>query len=118
MVSALFFLIQSLASAAPRHTKPHWFLLNHEHQSFAMTDPIPPPASTIVLLNIHSHVPVTLNATNDNFWKWGSFFELTFKKFGLVNHVDGTVNAAAMIDDPEWLQIDSCIVSLALLHRI
>ncbi|XP_062213823.1 uncharacterized protein LOC133914845 [Phragmites australis] len=74
-------------------------------------DPAPPPASTIALFNIHSHVPVTLSADEGNFRQWRSFYELTFKKFGLVNHVDGTVDAAAMFEDPDWQQIDSCIVS-------
>ncbi|XP_066320597.1 uncharacterized protein [Miscanthus floridulus] len=55
----------------------------------------PPKASTLTLLNIHNH---------------RSFFTLTFQKFGLISHVDGTVDAAAMIDDSEWLQVDSCIV--------
>jgi hypothetical protein len=64
-----------------------------------------------VLLNIRSHVPVTLSAEDGNFWQWRSFFELTIKKFGLLNHIDGTIDAAAMLDDAEWLQIDSCIVS-------
>jgi hypothetical protein len=46
-----------------------------------------------------------------NFRQWRNFFELTFEKFGLLSHVDGTVAVAAMVDDTEWLQIDSCIVS-------
>jgi hypothetical protein len=46
-----------------------------------------------------------------NFRQWRNFFELTFEKFGLLSHIDGTVDAAAMVDDTEWLQIDSCIVS-------
>jgi hypothetical protein len=74
-------------------------------------EPVPPAASTLVLLNIKSHVPVVLNMDEGNFRQWRSFFELTFKKFGIVNHIDGTVDTAAMIDDPEWLQVDSCIVS-------
>jgi hypothetical protein len=45
-----------------------------------------------------------------NFRQWRSFFTLTFQKFGLVSLVDGNVAAATMIDDPEWLQVDSCIV--------
>jgi hypothetical protein len=75
------------------------------------TDPAPPTASALVLLNIHSHVPVKLSANEGNFHQWRSFFELTFKKFGLVNHIDGTVDVTTMIDDPKWLQIDSCIIS-------
>ena len=74
-------------------------------------DPAPPAASTLVLLNIRNHVPVVLSSDDGNFRQWRNFFELTFQKFGLVNHIDDTVDAAAMIDDPEWLQVDSCIVS-------
>lgn len=70
----------------------------------------PPSAHTLVLLNIHNHVPVVLTMDDGNFRQWRSFFELTFNKFDLVNHVDGTIDAAAMIDDPEWLQVDACIV--------
>ena len=29
--------------------------------------------------------------------------ELTLQKFGLLSHIDGTVDAAAMIHDTEWL---------------
>ena len=62
----------------------------------------PPPASTLVLINIHRHVPITLATDNDNFRQWRSF-ELTFKKFSLMNHINGMVDAATMFDDPEWL---------------
>jgi len=51
-----------------------------------------------------------MSMDDGNFRQWRSFFDLTFQKFILVNHIDGTINAAAMIDDPEWLQVDSCIV--------
>jgi hypothetical protein len=64
-----------------------------------------------VPINIHIHVPVTLTADDSDSWQWCSFFELKFKKFGLINHVDGTVDTAAMIDNPEWIQINSYIVS-------
>ena len=69
------------------------------------------PATTLVLINIHSHVPVKLATDEGNFRQWRSFFELTIKKFGLLSHIDGTVDAAAMTADLEWLQIDACIVS-------
>jgi histone deacetylase 1/2 len=38
-------------------------------------------------------------------------FDLTFKKFGLLNHIDGTIDAILMQDEPEWLQIDACVAS-------
>lgn len=46
-----------------------------------------------------------------HFHQWRTFFELAFEKFGLTNHVDGTIDAVLMRDDVEWAQIDSCIVS-------
>jgi hypothetical protein len=52
-----------------------------------------------------------LSADDGNFRQWRSCVELTLKKFRLVNHIDGTVDAAAMIHDAEWLQVDACIVS-------
>jgi hypothetical protein len=85
---------------------------SHESNPFAgPTDPAPPTAATLVLLNIRNHVPVVLSADDGNFRQWRSCVELTLKKFGLVNHIDGTVDAAAMIHDAEWLQVDACIVS-------
>ena len=62
----------------------------------------PPLASTLVLINIHRHVPITLATDDGNFCQWCSF-ELTFKKFSLMNHINGMVDAATMFDDPEWL---------------
>jgi hypothetical protein len=64
-----------------------------------------------MMLNIHSHVTVVLSTDEGNFRQWRSFFEVTLKKFGLLDHIDGSVDAAAMIDDAEWLQVDACIVS-------
>ena len=71
----------------------------------------PPPAATIALLNIHGHVPVTLDMNAANFRQWRMFFELTFKKFALTSHIDGSLDAILMRHDPEWLQIDACIMS-------
>lgn len=94
---------------------------SHSSNPFAGSDePVPPSASTLVLLNIHNHVPVTLSTADDNFRQWRSFIELTIKKFGLLNHIDATVDAAAMFDDPEWLQPpDRCLHRVvALLHGV
>lgn len=63
------------------------------------------------MLNIRSHVSIVLSTDAGNFRQWRSYFELTFHKFGLLDHIDGTVDAAAKFDDPEWLQVDACIVS-------
>jgi hypothetical protein len=44
-------------------------------------------ASTIQLLNICSHVLEILDLHDSNYSSRSSFFELTFQKFGIVNHI-------------------------------
>ncbi|XP_039787634.1 uncharacterized protein LOC120654143 [Panicum virgatum] len=84
----------------------------HSGNPFAPLSPgAPPPAATIALLNIHGHVPVTLDMNAANFRQWRTFFDLTFKKFALMSHIDGTLDAILVRHDPQWLQIDACIVS-------
>ncbi|WVZ50486.1 hypothetical protein U9M48_001732 [Paspalum notatum var. saurae] len=71
----------------------------------------PPSAAAIAMLNIKGHVPEVLDMDASNFRQWRTFFDLTFEKFGLTNHVDGSLDAVLMRDDAEWIQIDACIVS-------
>lgn len=79
---------------------------------FAAPAPEPPSAaSAIVKINIHAHVPVVLDMDESNFRQWRTFFDLTFKKFGLTDHIDDTLDAILMQDEVEWMQIDSCIAS-------
>lgn len=73
--------------------------------------PQAPPPATISMINIHAHIPIKLDMAASNFSAWRTFFELTFHKFGLTNHVDGSVDPAMMHHDLDWLQIDSSIVS-------
>jgi hypothetical protein len=73
--------------------------------------PAPVAASMVQLVNIRSHVPEILDLQDSNYSTWSTFFELTFQKFGIMDHVDGTVDAHMRIYDVEWTQIDHCIVS-------
>ncbi|XP_025828611.1 uncharacterized protein LOC112903573 [Panicum hallii] len=75
------------------------------------TESVAISAATLQLINIKSHVPVTLDLGDSNFGTWRTFFNIAFRKFGLVDHVDGTIDARAMLADAEWTQIDTCIVS-------
>ncbi|CAO2147581.1 unnamed protein product [Urochloa humidicola] len=68
-------------------------------------------ASVAQLINIKSHVPVTLDQADPSFTTWRTFFHIALRKFGLMDHIDGTVDSSLKFDDPEWLQIDSCVVS-------
>jgi hypothetical protein len=63
---------------------------------FATPIPDPPLASAIAKVTIKAHVPVVLDMNESNFQQWHTFFELKFKKFGLTNHIDGTLDAILM----------------------
>ena len=54
-------------------------------------------------INIKAHVPVTLDIGDSNFGTW--------RKFGLMEHIGGSMESRLMFDDAEWLQIDTCIMS-------
>jgi hypothetical protein len=83
--------------------------LNPFHAAAAPALPV--AASSIPLPNIRHHVPETLDLHDANYASWSSLFELTFRKLGLLDHVDGSVDAQARLLDAEWTQIDHCIVA-------
>jgi hypothetical protein len=62
-------------------------------------------------VNIHAHIPIILDFAENNFSMQSAFFDATFLKFGIVIHVDGSIDAQAMWHDNEWLQVDQVIVS-------
>ena len=78
---------------------------------FNVAAPVAITAATAQLINIRSHVPVTLGVGDSNFTIWRTFFNIVFRKFDIEDHIDGTVDSRAMLLDTEWTQIDTCIVS-------
>ena len=78
---------------------------------FSVAAPISITAATAQPINIKSRVPMTLGVGDSNFTIWRTFFNIVFRKFGIEDHVDGTVDSRAMPLDTEWTQIDTCIVS-------
>jgi hypothetical protein len=63
--------------------------------------PLPIAASSIPLLNIKHHESEILELHDSNYASWSSLFELTFRKLGLVDHVDGSVDAQTRLLDVE-----------------
>ncbi|XP_020151585.1 uncharacterized protein [Aegilops tauschii subsp. strangulata] len=61
-------------------------------------------------INVHARVPVVLDASNSTYFAWKTYFSLLFRENNLVDHVDGTVDSRAMVDDPEWAAIDATII--------
>jgi hypothetical protein len=55
-----------------------------------------PPTTVIISVmqhvNIYTHVSLTLNYGDTTFSAWSAFFDATFNKFGLIDHVNGTVD--------------------------
>ncbi|XP_062185931.1 uncharacterized protein LOC133889417 [Phragmites australis] len=69
----------------------------------------PPPASQIQLINIKTHVPITLDLTEANYCQWSQFFIVIFGKSGLIDHIHGSIPAQG--DSVYWVQNDFAIVS-------
>ncbi|XP_062230278.1 uncharacterized protein LOC133927982 [Phragmites australis] len=66
-------------------------------------------SSTIQLVNIRQHVPLTLDLQHSNYMQWSTFFLIVFRKFGLTNHV--SVDSKGHHDVEERVQIDTTIIS-------
>ncbi|KAL6619298.1 hypothetical protein ACP70R_034437 [Stipagrostis hirtigluma subsp. patula] len=81
--------------------------------SATSSPPHPPlpstPASVIRMVNIRSHIPITLNLQQSNYSQWSSFFDSVFGKFGLQQHVTGPHDRTNI--DAEWYMIDQSIVN-------
>ncbi|XP_062195285.1 uncharacterized protein LOC133898604 [Phragmites australis] len=78
---------------------------------FGDPEPEPISAATAQLINIKTHVPVVLDPESPNYTAWSTFFDIAFRKFGILDHVDGTVDIRLKHGDVEWLQVDASIVS-------
>nr|XP_020165113.1 uncharacterized protein LOC109750564 [Aegilops tauschii subsp. strangulata] len=44
------------------------------------------------------------------YFAWKTYFSLLFRENNLVDHVDGTVDSRAMVDDSEWTAIDATLI--------
>jgi hypothetical protein len=75
------------------------------------SNPTPIAAASIQHVNIRAHVPIVFNFTENNFSMWGAFFDTTLRKFGIIDHVDSSIDAHAMWHDTEWPQVDQRVVS-------
>jgi hypothetical protein len=67
------------------------------------------PYATIYIKN---HISLTLELKHPNFNQWSPFFTSLYVKFGLLLHIDGTVEARPT--NPAWAIADSCVRSWLL----
>ncbi|XP_066361064.1 uncharacterized protein [Miscanthus floridulus] len=73
---------------------------------------VPASASSIQVISIRQHVPVTLDMEDANYGQWKCFFDSALGKFGLLGHVRSTTPSADR--DGEWRTVDSCVVNWIL----
>jgi hypothetical protein len=78
---------------------------------FADASPNPIVVAAVQHVNIYAHVPVILDFTENNYNMWCAFFDITFSKFGISDHVDGSIDPQTKFHDVKWLQVDQDIVS-------
>lgn len=60
----------------------------------ASCNPIAP--ATIHNVNIRAHVPLLLDYGDPTFKIWTAFYDAVFRKFGIIDHIDGSIDAQAM----------------------
>ncbi|CAN6347603.1 unnamed protein product [Urochloa humidicola] len=68
---------------------------------FFQAPPVPIATASVNLINIQSHVPVVLDFDEGNYAQWSTFLDNTLLKFGLIDHIDGTVDAHLRRHDAE-----------------
>nr|XP_040252145.1 uncharacterized protein LOC120969124 [Aegilops tauschii subsp. strangulata] len=97
----------------------------HSSISDASNPFVGPDPTDIRDINIHDRGPVILDATNSTYYTWKTYFSLLFGENNLVDHVDGTVDSRAMVDDSEWTAIDATLtqwffttISKDLFHKV
>jgi hypothetical protein len=60
-------------------------------------------------MNIHAHIPVSLELTNPNHSDWRMFFDSTLDQFGLDGHI--FASTPLIERDSDWKKVDQCIVN-------
>ncbi|XP_024318094.1 uncharacterized protein LOC104582265 [Brachypodium distachyon] len=70
---------------------------------------VPVIVGSVQHTNIQLHVREVLDLHVSNYSSWRIMFMNAFRKFGVCDHIDGSVNAHDA--DDEWVQIDQYIVS-------
>jgi hypothetical protein len=51
--------------------------------------------STLQHVNIRTHVTISLDYRDTTFSSWRTVFDTTFRKFGILDHIDSTIDAQA-----------------------
>ncbi|XP_020160852.1 uncharacterized protein [Aegilops tauschii subsp. strangulata] len=69
-----------------------------------------PDVTLVHDFNIHERVPVVLDQSTASYSTWRQYFSLVFREYLLHGHVDGTVDSSLMVNDEEWMILDTTII--------
>ncbi|XP_073362808.1 uncharacterized protein [Aegilops tauschii subsp. strangulata] len=69
-----------------------------------------PDATAVRDLDIHTRVPIKLDQSTSSYYAWKIYFNLVFREYHLLEHVDGTVDGDLMVDDPDWAAIEASLI--------
>nr|XP_040249809.1 uncharacterized protein LOC109771368 [Aegilops tauschii subsp. strangulata] len=48
--------------------------------------------------------------STSSYYAWKTYFNLVFREYHLLEHVDGTVDGDLMVDDPDWAAIEASLI--------
>nr|XP_020158268.1 uncharacterized protein LOC109743582 [Aegilops tauschii subsp. strangulata] len=69
-----------------------------------------PNATAVRDLDIHTRVPIKLDQSNSLYYAWKTYFNLVFRDYHLVEHVDGSVDGDLMAGYPDWAAIEASLI--------
>nr|XP_040245841.1 uncharacterized protein LOC109749114 [Aegilops tauschii subsp. strangulata] len=69
-----------------------------------------PDATAVRDLDIHTRVPIKLNQSNSSYYAWKTYFNLLFREYHLLEHVDGSVDGDLMAGDSDWAAIEASLI--------
>ena len=72
--------------------------------------PAPIPTEVIRNIDILARVPIRLSQEESSYYAWKTHFHLVFCELQLQEHIDGTVDAATMAFDAEWLAVEATLI--------
>nr|XP_020172932.1 uncharacterized protein LOC109758485 [Aegilops tauschii subsp. strangulata] len=69
-----------------------------------------PDATAVRDLDIHTRVPIKLDQSNFSYYAWKTYFNLVFREYHLLEHIDGSVDGDIMAGDPDRAAIEASLI--------
>lgn len=83
-------------------------MITSANMESAVSTAVIPSSSSYGVVNVKSHIPISLEFSASNYSRWSQYFKTLCGKFGLLHHIDGTV---ARPGDAAWVRADYVVLS-------